>query len=338
MQIAAQCTIKGATLKTQAQQQLQDLAKVMRRFGRQCRGHGKVFVSLVRQTETHLLTTGAPVVALAQAAQAQMQTAPELTEDQRARWDVSLTLALLAHQQIVTQSRRLTYGKPLTQCKIVNAYDVTIAPICKGKSNCPTQFGRKPGILGEPATGFVFAARLPVGNPTDVSYVLPLVDHVQAACAKVTTRPAPAIHSLAGDLAVNEATLREQLHRRGILTVGIPCTVEPLAPTPSPEAIQEILASAGLHRKRTPHQVQLACAAGYSRPVVESMIASLLSRGAGHLRYKGWHGACVQLTLAVMAHNAATVRRIRHGRLTSRAQKFRQLLHLKPLNPLKNKE
>jgi hypothetical protein len=184
----------------------------MRRFGRQCRGQGKIFVSLVRQTETQLLTTGAPVVALAQTARAQIQTATELTEDQRARWDTTLMLALDAHQQIATQSRRLTHGKPLTRCKIVNAYDPTIAPICKGKSNCPTQFGRKPGILGEPATGFVFAARLPVGNPSDVSYVVPLVDQVQAACAKVTTRPAPAIHSLAGDLAVNDSTLRETLH------------------------------------------------------------------------------------------------------------------------------
>jgi hypothetical protein len=310
----------------------------MRRFGRQCRGQGKVFVHLVRQTETHLLTTGAPVVTLAQTAQAQVQTAPELTEDQRARWDTTLTLALLAHQQIVTQSRRLTHGKPLTQCKIVNAYDPTIAPICKGKSNCPTQFGRKPGILAEPATGFVFAARLPVGNPSDVSYVLPLVDHVQTACAKVPMHPAPAIHSLAGDLAVNDATLREQLHLRGILTIGIPRSVEPLAPTLAPEAIDERLTAADLHGTRTPRQVQLACAAGYSRPVVESIIASLLSRGAGQLRYKGWHGACVQLTMAVMAHNAATVRRIRHGRLTPRAQKFRRLLHLKPPNLLKNKE
>ena len=310
----------------------------MRRFGRQCRGQGKVFVSLVRQTETQLLTTGAPVVALAQTARAQIQTATELTEDQRARWDTTLMLALDAHQQIATQSRRLTHGKPLTRCKIVNAYDPTIAPICKGKSNCPTQFGRKPGILGEPATGFVFAARLPVGNPSDVSYVVPLVDQVQAACAKVTTRPAPAIHALAGDLAVNDSTLRETLHARGILTVGIPRTVEPISPTPSPEAVHELLTSADLHRKRTPRQVQLACAAGYSRPVVESLIASLLSRGAGHLRYKGWHGACVQLTMAVLAHNAATVRRIRHGRLTTRAQKFRRLLHLKPPNLLKNHE
>jgi len=321
-------------LKTQAQEQLWELAKIMRRFGRQCRGQGKVFVSLVRQTETQLLTTGEAVLALARTAQAQAQTAPQLTEAQRTRWDTTLTVALATHHQIVTQSRRLTQGKPLTRCKIVNAYDVTIAPICKGKSNCPTQFGRKPGILAEPATGFVFAAQLPVGNPSDVSYVLPLVDQVQTACARVTTRPAPRLHSLAGDLAVNDPTLRERLQAQGILTVGIPRTVEPLSPTPSPEAVRELLATADLHRKRTPRQVQLAYAAGYSRPVVESIIASLLSRGAGQLRYKGWHGARVQLTMAVMAHNAATVRRIRYGRLTSRAQKFRRLLYLKPPNLL----
>jgi hypothetical protein len=318
----------------QAQTLQHDLAKLMRRFGRQCRGQGKVFVSLVRQTETHLLTTGDPVVALAHTAQAQVQSTAELTEDQRARWDTTLTLALGSHQQIVTQSRRLTHGKPLTRCKIVNAYDPTIAPICKGKSNCPTQFGRKPGIIAEPATGFVFAAQLPVGNPSDVSYVLPLVDQVQTALSYVTMQPTPAIHSLAGDLALNEAKLRETLHARRILTVGIPRTVEPLSPTPPPEVVHQMLTTAGLHRKRTPRQVQLACAAGYSRPVVESIIASLLSRGAAQLRYKGWHGACVQVTMAVMAHNAATVRRIHLGRLTSRAQKFRRLLHLKPPNLL----
>ena len=137
---------------------------------------------------------------------------------------------------------------------------------------------------------------------------------------------------------MNDPTVRERLHARGILTVGIPRTSEPLSPTPSPETIHELLTTAGLPCKRTSRQVQLACAAGYSRPVVESIIASLLSRGAGQLRYKGWHGACVQLTMAVMAHNAATVRRIRYGRLTTRAQKFRRLLHLKSPNLLKNKQ
>ncbi len=310
----------------------------MRRFGRQCRGQGKVFVSLVRQTETQLLATGQAVELLARTAQAHVQRATQLTEHQREHWDLTLTLALVTHQQIATQSRRLTHGQPLTQCKIVNAYDPTIAPICKGKSNCPTQFGRKPGIIAEPATGFIFAVQLPIGNPSDVSYVLPLVDQVQTACSHVTQRPTPALHSLAGDLALNDAKVREILHARGILTVGIPRTVEPLSPTPPPEAIHQLLTTTGLHRKRTPRQVQLACAAGYSRPVVESIIASLLSRGATRLRYKGWHGARVQVTMAVMAHNAATVRRIHLGRLTTRAQKFRRLLHLTPPNLLKNKE
>ena len=96
---------------------------------------------------------------------------------------------------------------------------------------------------------------------------------------------------MAGDLGINDAALRQALHERGILTVGIPKTVEPIAPDPSAEEVRDILNEAGLHRKRTPYQVHLACASGYSRPVVESHIASLLSRGAGQVRYKGHHGA-----------------------------------------------
>jgi hypothetical protein len=304
----------------------------MRRFGRQCRGQSKVFVSLVRQTETQLLTTGSPVGGLARAAQECVQSTAQLTEEQRQRLATQLTVALAAHQQIATQSRRLTNGKPLTQCKIVNAYDPTIAPICKGKSNCPTQFGRKPGLIAEPASGFIFAFALPVGNPTDLSYVVPLVDKVQHALTQVAGRSALAIHSLAGDLALNDATLRAALHTRGILTVGIPHTVAPLAPLPTPEAVRQMLTEAGLHGKRTPHQVQLACACGYSRPIVESLIASLLGRGAARLTYKGQRGATVQMGMTVMAHNAATVVRIQHNRLSTRAQKFRHLLRLKRHN------
>ncbi len=316
-------------MKAQAQQLQHDLAKIMRRFGRQCRGQSKVFVSLVRQTETQLLTNGSPVVGLARAAQAQVQSATHLAEEQRTRLVTQLTVALAAPAQITTQSRRLTQGKSLSQCKIVNAYDPTIAPICKGKSNCPTQFGRKPGIIAEPATGFIFAVQLPVGNPSDASYVVPLVDKVQTALAHVTTRPTPAIHSVAGDLALNDPTVRDILHSRGILTVGISRTVAPLSPSPSPEEIRQMLTEAGLTQKRTPHQVQLACAAGYSRPVVESIIASLLGRGAARLTYKGQRGAIVQVGMAVLAHNAATVQRIHQDRLSKRAHKFRRLLRLK---------
>jgi len=304
----------------------------MRCCGRQCRGKGKVFVTLVRQTEKQVLETGQPVGLLARAAQEHVQSAAQLAEGQRERLDTTLTVALEAPHPIATQSRRLTHGEPLTQCKIVNADDPTSAPIGKGKRNCPTQFGRKPGIIAEPATGFIFALHLPVGNPSDASSGLPLVDKVQAAIAHVAGRPTPAIHSLAGDLALNDASLRATLPGRGILTVGIPQTVEPLTPAPTQEEVLRILHAAGLNHKRTPHQVQLACACGYSRPVVESIIASLLCRGAARITYKGHRGAIVQMALAVMAHNAATLRRIHQDRLSKRAQKFRRLLRLKRHN------
>ena len=301
----------------------------MRRFGRQCRGQGKVFVKLVRHTETQLLAVGSSIALLAQEAQQALAKAPSLSDAKRERLASDLNTAIQAYQQIRTQSRRLTQGKGLTHCKIVNAYDPTIAPICKGKSNCPTQFGRKPGLLSEPTGGFIFATRVPLGNPIDSSYVLPLVDKVQHAIARSTAWPKLAIHSVAGDLGVNDPEVRHALHARGILTVGIPKRVEPIQPTPSSEEILDLLNEAGLNRHRTPYQVQLACACGYSRPVVESHIASLLARGAGALRYKGPQGAAIQMGMTAMAHNGAALVRIRQQRLSKRAQKFRRLLRLR---------
>jgi hypothetical protein len=301
----------------------------MRRFGRQCRGMSQVFVTLVRQTERQLLEMEHQVLPLARAAQACLHGAPQLPADQRARLNIQLTAALEAHERIEAQSRRLTQGKALAHYKIVNAYDPTIAPICKGKSNCPAPFGRKPGIIAEPAAGFIFALHLPVGNPSDVSYVGPLVDKVERAIAWVRTRPTLAIHSLAGDLALNDATLREALHERGILTVGIPPTVDPLPPSPTPEEVLHSLDEADLHHIRTPSQVHLAYACGYSRPVIESIIASLLCRGVGHLTYRGHRGATVQTGMAVMAHNAATLVRIHEYRLSKRARIFRRRLRLR---------
>ena len=135
----------------------------------------------------------------------------------------------------------------------------------------------------------------------------PLVDHVQQAITRVATGPSPAIRSLAGDLAFNEAAWREALHAQGILTVGIPKTVDPLTPSPTADDVLRILDEAGLPSTPTPAQVHLACACGYSRPVVERIMASLLCRGAGRLTYKGHRGALVQMGMAVMAHNAADV-------------------------------
>jgi hypothetical protein len=304
----------------------------MRGFGRQCRGQGKVFVKLVRHTERQLLDLGGSIETWVQEAKELLAPDTHLREAQRQRLLRDLETASAAHRHIAKQSQRLTQGKKLGQCKIVNAYDLTIAPIIKGKSNCPAQFGRKPGILSEPTAGFIFAVCSPLGNPSDAGYVLPLIDKVHNAIQRLMGPQRPSIHSLAGDLGVNDSVLRQALHERGILTVGIPKTIEPLSPKPSPEEILDLLNEAGLNRKRTPHQVQLACACGYSRPVVESHIACLLARGAGEIRYKGPHGAVVQLGMTVMAHNAAALVRIRQQRLSKRAQKFRRLLGLRHRN------
>ncbi len=186
--------------------------------------------------------------------------------------------------------------------------------------------------MSEPASGFIFANRVPKGNPSDPSYVLPLLDKVQQAIDLVTFPKPFQVHSLGGDLGVNDPELRQALHDRGILSVGIPTTVEPINPQPSPAEVLDILNTSNLNRIRTPYQVHLACASGYSRPVVESHIATLLARGAGEVRYKGLEGAVVQMGMTVMAHNGAVLVRIRQQRLSKRGQKFRRLLGLRRHN------
>src|SRR5712692_6651835 len=321
-----QCHSRATKLTSQAHTLHQELKKAMRCFGRQCRGQGHVFVKLVRQTEQRLLALGEPITALGQQAQQLLDQTTALSDSTRARLADAFNTAMSSHTHIRTPSTQLTQGKKLCHAKLVNAYDLTIAPILKGKSHCPAQFGRKPGIVSEPATGFLCANRVPEGNPYDASDVLPLLDKVQSALDRVRALPRLRVHSVAGDLGINDAALRQALHARGLLTIGIPKTVEPINPTPTPAEIHAILAEAGLHRQRTPYQVQLACACGYSRPVVESHIASLLARGAGQVRYKGLQGAVVQQGMTVMAHNGATLVRIRQQRLSKRAQKFRRLL------------
>jgi hypothetical protein len=288
-----------------------------------------MFVRLVRQTEGQLLTKGDQVRPLAQAAHADVRGAPPLSEAPRERLDNQLTAALQAQQRIAQQSRRLTPGTTWPHGNIVNADDATMAPICQGKSHCPAQFGRKPGMIAEPAAGCIVGLHLPVGNPSDASYVQPLIDKVHQAMARISTYPTPAIRSLAGDLAFTDASLREALHQHGMLTVGIPHTVDPLPPSPAPEDVLRILSEAGLPGTQTPCQVQLAYAAGYSRPVVESIMASLLCRGAGRLTYKGHRGAIVHTGMAVMAHHAATLVRIHEDRLSKRARLFRRRLRLR---------
>jgi hypothetical protein len=254
------------------------------------------------------------------------------SQAQRERLLRDLEATRAAHRHITKQSQRLTQGKKLAHCKIVNAYDPTIAPILKGKSNCPAQFGRKTGIVSEPASGFIFANRVPAGNLSDPSYVLPMLDKVQHAMDLVACRKRLRLHSLGGDLGLNDAPLRQALHARGMLTVGIPTSVEPINPTPSQQEVRDILNASGLRRTRTPHQVHLACASGYSRPVVEGHIATLMARGADQMRYKGLTGAVIQMGMIVMAHNGAVLVRVRQQRLSKRGQKLRRLLGLKRYN------
>jgi hypothetical protein len=170
---------------------------------------------------------------------------------------------------------------------------------------------------------------VPPGNPSDPSYVLPLLDKVQRAIEYIRIGPKQQVHSVAGDLRLNDAALRQALHARDILTVGIATTVEPIEVHPSTQDVLDILNEAGLNRKRTPSQVHLAGASGYSRPVVESHIVSWLSRGAGHVRYKGLEGAVLQQDMTVLSHNRAVIVRVRQQQMSKRAQKFRRLPGLK---------
>lgn len=99
--------------------------------------------------------------------------------------------------------------------------------------------------MSDPTTGFIFANRVPEGNPYDASDVFPLLDKVQSALDRVRALPRLRVHSVAGDLGINDAALRQVLHARGLLTVGIPKNVEPINPTPTPEEMHAILAEAG---------------------------------------------------------------------------------------------
>jgi len=219
-----------------------------------------------------------------------------------------LAAASDAHRHIAKQSQRLTQGKKLAQCKIVHAYDPTIAPIMKGKSHCPAQFGRKTGLLSEPASGFIFANRVPHGNPSDPSYVLPLLDKVQQAIDLVASPQRLRVYSLGGDLGSMMSHCATRCTGRGILTVGIPTTVEPINPTPSQQEVRDILNGRASTVSGPPHQsAPCLMPVAYSRPVVESHIATLMSRRCGPLHYKGSEGAVVQMGMIVMAHNGAVL-------------------------------
>jgi len=259
-----------------------------------------------------------------------------LEEAQQERLMASLRQAVQHYDLIEQQSRRLLQGKKLPHAKIVNAYDQAIAPIIKGKSNCPVQFGCKPGIIAEMATGFILGLHLPEGNPDDASYMIPLINHVETAIKAVDRKQKPRIQSVAGDLAFRHPALRGQLQQRGILTTGIPETVATIDPVPTPEQIQAAQQSIQTEPVPSATQVKIAYACGYSRPFVEGIIETLSCRGGTRIKYKRHRGALIQTTMAVMAANAATLVRIQQERLSKRARKFRRLFRLKTPNSLKN--
>lgn len=309
---------------------------MMRRFGRSCSGKRKVYVSLVRDTERQLLNVGQGVCALAVSVYLDLQKICLVEEHLQEGLERKLNQAIENHKLIEQQSRRLVNGKELPQAKIVNAYDATLAPIKKGKSNCPTQFGRKPGVIAEVATNFIFGLHLPQGNPDDRSYLMPLLGQVDNAIAQLAQKRKPVIHSVAADLSFRDKGLRRQLHARGILTVGIPQTTDPLPAIPNPEMVEVEQHSAEFSCPPSARQVQIAYACGYRRPVVESLIESLSCRGATHIKYKGHRGAIIQTTMAILSGNGATVVRIKGNRLSQKARKIRRFLGLKPPNLLKN--
>lgn len=307
----------------------------MRTFGRKCRGRGNVYLKLVRETEKRLLSIGSKVLPLALSVQMHLQKDTPIEAAQQERLRHQLDQALEAHRSIEKQSRQLVRGKKLDHCKIVNPYDRTIAPIKKGKSNCPTQFGKKPGLIAEMATGFIFGYHLPPGNPDDASYGMPLIHRVEAAIDRLDwnyPKRIPLIRSLSGDLGMNDPTLREKLHQRGIATVGIPTSIEPIPKVPPPERIQQVLNTPLLGEKQNATQIKIAYACAYSRPFVEGLITTLICRGAAQIKYKGHRGAAIQIGSAIVAANAATLVRIKRNRLSKRAQRCRRLFRLKPLN------
>ena len=310
----------------------------MRTFGRSCRGAGKVFLKVVRRTERELLEVGRDVCPLCLSAMLHLYEDDSLEQMKQDDLHEKLRRATANYESVQTQSKRLVNGKKLPHAKIVNAYDTSITAIIKGKSNCPAQFGKKPGIIAEMATGFIFGLYLPQGNPDDASYMMPLLDKVNTTISKMQKKRKPRIVSVAGDLAFKDACLRNDLHDQGILTVGIPSTIDPVPAIPTPEMIRAVQTQFHPGKILSATQVRTAYACGYSRPFVESLIETLSCRGGTRIKYKGHRGATIQLTMAVVAHNAATLARIQQGRMTKRAQKFRRFFRLKPPNLLKNND
>ncbi len=108
-------------MSIQAEALGQALKKVLRRFGRQCRGQGKVFVKLVRATERHLFELGDPMEGWMQQAREFLHQDGTWSPAQRERLLRDLEATSTAQRHITKQSQCLTQGNKLPQGKIVHA-------------------------------------------------------------------------------------------------------------------------------------------------------------------------------------------------------------------------
>jgi len=105
-----------------------------------------------------------------------------------------------------------------------------------------------------------------------------------------------------------------------MLTIGMPTTVEPIHPTPSQQEVRDMLTMSGLRGSGPRSTCTLPGRVAPGVPVVESPIATLMSRGAAHVLYTGLQGTGVQMGMTVMAHNGAVWVRIQQQRLSKRGQ------------------
>ena len=198
------------------------------------------------------------VLPLARAAQAHVHGAMHLSEAQRARLHTQLTAALEAHHRIARQSRRLTQGKALPHCKIVNATIPRLRPSAKGRVTVPPSSAANRALSPSQRR----ALSLPGICPWAIR-VMPAMwcpgstrwSRRWPGSRRAPPRPSTRWRAI---WRCNDAALREALHERGILTVGIPRTVDPLPPSPTPEDVFRSLEEADLHHIRTPTQVHLA--------------------------------------------------------------------------------
>ena len=311
-------------LQPPAQARHQTLPQVRHGLGRHGRGHGPGLGTRVRQTAPPVLDLGGGLATGSQEATALLPQAPHRREAPRQRRWGDLEAARAAPRQIAPHAPRLTHGKKRGPGHIVQAYAPPMAPLSPGKSHGPAQCGRHIGLRSAPVSGLRLAPRVPTGQPREPRAGWPMRDKGPQASALVTSPTRWPLHALGGERGGNDAARRHALPARGMLPVGMPTPVEPRTPVPSPADVRDRLNGSGFHRMRPPHPVPLACASGSRRPGVERHRATLMSRGADHVRDKGLEGAGVQSGMTVIAPNGAVLVRLCPQRLSKRGQKCRR--------------